>query len=118
TASVALAGLLAAQRAIGKPLTEHRVLFLGAGETLAEQLTDKELEEGRLYPPLSNIREVSVQMAVKVVEYVYAKGMAFRYPEPLDKNGFVRATAWNTDYDSFLPDTYDWPGVRFSPKIN
>lgn len=35
-------------------------------QTLAEQLTDKELEEGRLYPPLSNIREVSVQMAVKV----------------------------------------------------
>lgn len=32
TASVALAGLLAAQRAIGKPITEHRVLFLGAGE--------------------------------------------------------------------------------------
>lgn len=32
TASVALAGLLAAQRATGKPITEHRVLFLGAGE--------------------------------------------------------------------------------------
>lgn len=32
TASVALAGLLAAQRAVGKPLTEHSVLFLGAGE--------------------------------------------------------------------------------------
>uniref|UniRef100_A0AAQ5YPY0 Malic enzyme n=1 Tax=Amphiprion ocellaris TaxID=80972 RepID=A0AAQ5YPY0_AMPOC len=83
---------------------------------LEAQLTDKELAEGRLYPPLSNIREVSVQMAVKVMEYVYAKGMAFRYPEPLDKNGFVRATVWNTQYDSFLPDTYDWPGVNFSPK--
>lgn len=35
-------------------------------QTLSEQLTDKELEEGRLYPPLSNIREVSLQMAVKV----------------------------------------------------
>uniref|UniRef100_A0A3Q2QTQ2 Malic enzyme n=1 Tax=Fundulus heteroclitus TaxID=8078 RepID=A0A3Q2QTQ2_FUNHE len=93
-------------------------VFLEAAKTLAQQLTDKELEEGRLYPPLSNIREVSVQMAVKVVEYVYANGMAFRYPEPLDKNGFVRATWWNTDYDSFLPDTYDWPGVSFSPKIN
>lgn len=29
---MALAGLLAAQRAVGKPITEHRVLFLGAGE--------------------------------------------------------------------------------------
>lgn len=32
TASVALAGILAAQRAVGKPITEHKVLFLGAGE--------------------------------------------------------------------------------------
>lgn len=34
-------------------------------QALAEQLTDAELEKGRLYPPLSNIREVSMQMAVK-----------------------------------------------------
>lgn len=39
--------------------------FFHSSQTLAEQLTDKELEEGRLYPPLSSIREVSVQMAVK-----------------------------------------------------
>ncbi|ETE66379.1 NAD-dependent malic enzyme, mitochondrial [Ophiophagus hannah] len=32
TAAVALAGLLAAQKVIAKPLTEHRILFLGAGE--------------------------------------------------------------------------------------
>jgi len=32
TAAVALAGLLAAQRVVGKPITEHKVLFLGAGE--------------------------------------------------------------------------------------
>uniref|UniRef100_A0A673C3Z7 Malic enzyme n=1 Tax=Sphaeramia orbicularis TaxID=375764 RepID=A0A673C3Z7_9TELE len=105
---VALAVILSGVRHISD------TVFLEA--TLAEQLTDKELAEGRLYPPLSNIREVSVQMAIKVMEYVYAKGMAFRYPEPVDKNAFVRSTVWNTDYDSFLPDTYDWPGVCFSPQ--
>lgn len=41
-------------------------VFLSFCQTLADQLTDEELAEGRLYPPLSNIREVSVQMAVKV----------------------------------------------------
>uniref|UniRef100_A0A8C7ZD90 Malic enzyme n=1 Tax=Oryzias sinensis TaxID=183150 RepID=A0A8C7ZD90_9TELE len=87
-------------------------------EALAEQLTDEELAEGRLYPPLSNIREVSVQIAIKAMEYVYSKGMAFHYPEPMDKNGFIRATVWNTSYDSFLPDTYDWPGVSFKPKTD
>ncbi|XP_061134100.1 NAD-dependent malic enzyme, mitochondrial isoform X2 [Syngnathus typhle] len=107
---VALAVILSGVRHISD------TVFLEAAKTLADQLSDKELEEGRLYPPLSNIREVSLQMAVKVVEYVYAKGMAFRYPEPVDKNALVHATAWNTNYDSFLPDTYDWPGVSFSPQ--
>ncbi|KAJ8381019.1 hypothetical protein SKAU_G00017970 [Synaphobranchus kaupii] len=84
-------------------------IFLEAAKTLAGQLTDEELSQGRLYPPLSNIREVSIHMAVKVVEYVYARGMAFHYPEPLDKDTYVRSTLWDTHYDSFLPDVYDWP---------
>uniref|UniRef100_A0A8C9Y751 Malic enzyme n=1 Tax=Sander lucioperca TaxID=283035 RepID=A0A8C9Y751_SANLU len=109
---VALAVILSGVRHISD------TVFLEAAKTLAEQLTDKELEEGRLYPPLSNIREVSVRMAVKVVEFVYSNGMAFRYPEPVDKDSFVRSTMWDTQYDSFLPDTYDWPAVSFSPKTN
>lgn len=32
TAAVALSGLLAAQRVINKPVSEHKILFLGAGE--------------------------------------------------------------------------------------
>lgn len=35
-------------------------------QSLAEQVTDEELKEGRLYPPLSNIREVSIQISIKV----------------------------------------------------
>ncbi|XP_056888232.1 NAD-dependent malic enzyme, mitochondrial [Takifugu flavidus] len=107
---VALAVILSGVRHISD------TVFLEAAKALAEQLTDEELAKGRLYPPLSDIREVSIQMAIKLVEYVYLKGMAFYYPEPLDKEGSVRATVWNTDYDSFMPDTYDWPGVSFSPK--
>lgn len=106
---VALAVILSGVRHISD------TVFLEAAKTLAEQLTEEEMNQGRLYPPLSNIREVSVRMAIKVVEYVYAKGMAFRYPEPLDKDKFVRSTVWNTEYDSFLPDVYDWPGVTHKP---
>uniref|UniRef100_A0A8C7ZEK2 Malic enzyme n=1 Tax=Oryzias sinensis TaxID=183150 RepID=A0A8C7ZEK2_9TELE len=109
---VALAVILSGVRHISD------TVFLEAAKALAEQLTDEELAEGRLYPPLSNIREVSVQIAIKAMEYVYSKGMAFHYPEPMDKNGFIRATVWNTSYDSFLPDTYDWPGVSFKPKTD
>lgn len=32
TAAVALSGLLATQKVINKPVSEHKILFLGAGE--------------------------------------------------------------------------------------
>ncbi|XP_062873573.1 NAD-dependent malic enzyme, mitochondrial [Trichomycterus rosablanca] len=108
---VALAVILSGVRHISD------TVFLEAAKTLAEQLTDEELNQGRLYPPLSNIREVSLQMAVKVVEFLYSKGMAFRYPEPLDKEAYVRSIVWNTEYDSFLPDIYEWPGVSHNPIV-
>uniref|UniRef100_A0A8C7Q1N0 Malic enzyme n=1 Tax=Oncorhynchus mykiss TaxID=8022 RepID=A0A8C7Q1N0_ONCMY len=106
---VALAVILSGVRHISD------TVFLEAAKTLADQLTDEELAEGRLYPPLSNIREVSVQMAVKVVRFVYANNMAFRYPEPKDKDTFVRSTVWDINYDSFLPDIYEWKGMNPAP---
>ncbi|XP_064794397.1 NAD-dependent malic enzyme, mitochondrial [Oncorhynchus masou masou] len=106
---VALAVILSGVRHISD------TVFLEAAKTLADQLTDEELAEGRLYPPLSNIREVSVQMAVKVVRFVYANNMAFRYPEPKDKDNFVRSTVWDINYDSFLPDIYEWKGMNPAP---
>lgn len=35
-------------------------------QAIAELVTEKDLAEGRLYPPLNNIREVSIKLAVKV----------------------------------------------------
>ena len=67
------------------------------------------MSEGRVYPPLSDIREVSVKVAVKVAEYVYDSKMASYYPEPEDKDQFIRAMLYDYNYESFIPDMYDWP---------
>ncbi|XP_033891726.1 NAD-dependent malic enzyme, mitochondrial-like [Acipenser ruthenus] len=106
---VALAVILSGVRHISDQV------FLEAAKALAEQLTEEEMSQGRLYPPLSNIREVSIRIAVKVVEYVYAHGVAFHYPEPLHKEQFIRSKIWNIEYDSFLPDLYDWPESAAKP---
>uniref|UniRef100_A0A8D0LC10 Malic enzyme n=1 Tax=Sphenodon punctatus TaxID=8508 RepID=A0A8D0LC10_SPHPU len=100
---VALAVILSGIRHISDKV------FLEAAKALTEQLTDEELAHGRLYPPLSNIREVSLYIAVKVMEFMYANNMAFQYPEPADKNRFIRSKIWSNEYESFLPDLYDWP---------
>ncbi|XP_015705919.1 NAD-dependent malic enzyme, mitochondrial isoform X3 [Coturnix japonica] len=75
---VALAVILSSVRHIS-----DRV-FLEAAKALSDQLSQSDLEQGRLYPPLANIREVSISIAVKVMEFLYAHKMAFHYPEPID----------------------------------
>ena len=57
-------------------------VFLSAAEGLADMVTEDDLAVGRLYPPLDNIREISVQIAKKVAEEAYQTGTASTYPEP------------------------------------
>uniref|UniRef100_A0A672GSG2 Malic enzyme n=1 Tax=Salarias fasciatus TaxID=181472 RepID=A0A672GSG2_SALFA len=84
-------------------------VFLTTAEAIADMVTEEHLAEGRLYPPLSTIREVSFKIAVKLVNYAYKHDMASVYPEPKDKEAFVLSHIYSPDYDSFTLDTYTWP---------
>jgi malate dehydrogenase (oxaloacetate-decarboxylating)(NADP+) len=64
----------------------HRItdeMFLAAARTLADQVTDSDLELGRIFPPLSRIREVSALIAREVAAIAYRRGLTDR-EEPQD----------------------------------
>ncbi|GAA6080360.1 NADP-dependent malic enzyme [Tachysurus ichikawai] len=84
-------------------------IFLITAETIAELVTEKDLAEGRLYPPLTCIQDVSFKIAVRTVEYAYRHQMAMLQPEPTDKEALVRSHVYNTDYADFTTDSYRWP---------
>ncbi|XP_072899474.1 NADP-dependent malic enzyme-like [Hemitrygon akajei] len=84
-------------------------IFLIAAEIIAEIVTEKHLAEGRMYPPLSTIRDVSFKIATKIVDYAYKNNLAAWYPEPEDKEAFVHAHMYSPNYDSFVFDKYEWP---------
>ncbi|KAF2361748.1 Malic enzyme NAD-binding [Trinorchestia longiramus] len=88
-------------------------LFLMAAKALADMVTDKDLSSGRLYPPLSDIRKCSLQIATYIAEHAYKTGIASTYPEPKDKRAFIEKQAYDFDYDkiSAIPKTWDWPKV-------
>ena len=49
-------------------------MFLAAAHSLANLVTEEDLERGRVYPPLSRIREVSAKIAYDVATIVYDRG--------------------------------------------
>lgn len=56
-------------------------MFLVAAKTLAEMVSEADLASGAIYPPLANIRAVSISIAIAVAEVAYAKGLA-SVPKP------------------------------------
>lgn len=45
--------------------------FLNAASSLAELVTDRDLESGNVYPPLDDIKKCSLRIAVNLMEYAY-----------------------------------------------
>jgi malate dehydrogenase (oxaloacetate-decarboxylating)(NADP+) len=83
--------------------------FLKSAQGLARMVSEKDLEEGRVYPPLKDIFKVSTEIAVQITEYAYQAQVAAHYPEPPNKREFVMSQLYSTEYENFIPDFYDWP---------
>ncbi len=51
-------------------------MFLAAAHSLANQVTEEDLERGRIYPSLRMIRQVSARIAYDVAKIAYDRGLA------------------------------------------
>lgn len=72
-------------------------------------MTDTHFEQGRVLPPIEQLHELNTKIAVHLVEYAYKNKLANYYPEPRDKNYFVKSQQYRTNYTPVLPCEYDWP---------
>uniref|UniRef100_A0A8C0BCR8 Malic enzyme n=1 Tax=Buteo japonicus TaxID=224669 RepID=A0A8C0BCR8_9AVES len=84
-------------------------VFLTTAEVIAQQVSEENLQEGRLYPPLVTIQQVSLKIAVRIAEEAYRNNTASTYPQPKDLEAFIRSQVYSTDYSSFVADSYTWP---------
>ena len=90
-----------------KHITEH--MFLKCAQYLAEMVTEADLDRGLVYPPLKDIREDSIKLAARLAEYSYRSGIATYYPEPMDKDEFIRRHVYDYEYRNFMPKVYPFP---------
>jgi malate dehydrogenase (oxaloacetate-decarboxylating)(NADP+) len=76
-------------------------MFFAAAEALANEVSEADLEQGRIYPPLVAIRQVSAAIAVAVARVAYRRGLASQ-PEPEDLLAHVEAQMYVPSYRSYV----------------
>jgi len=75
-------------------------MFMAAARTLARQVTEADLAQGSLYPPLVQVRDVSAHIAAAVARVAYEQGLATN-PKPADLLAYVRSQMYDPHYASY-----------------
>jgi len=72
-------------------------MFLSAARMLANTVSKSDIESGTLYPPLKDIREVSVSIAAAVAKIAYENGIA-RNTQPDGLDACIRQRMYDPTY--------------------
>ena len=76
-------------------------MFLVAARVVASEVSEADLQYGRVYPPLPRIREVSLAVALAVAEVAYRDGLAAK-PRPDDLEEHLRSLMFEPEYRSYI----------------
>uniref|UniRef100_A0A6M2EIL9 Malic enzyme n=1 Tax=Populus davidiana TaxID=266767 RepID=A0A6M2EIL9_9ROSI len=79
----------------------HDDMLLAASEALAEQVKQENLDKVLIYPPFSNIRKISANIAAKVAAKAYELGLASRLPRPKDLVKYAESCMYSPLYRSY-----------------
>eukprot|EP00047_Mylnosiga_fluctuans_P018519 m.71926 g.71926 ORF g.71926 m.71926 type:complete len:613 (-) comp7657_c0_seq3:217-2055(-) len=87
--------------ASGAPRVPDRLFFEAAVE-LAKCVDDEALRQGKVFPPISNIREVSHAVAVAVAKAAQEDGLATITPDDGDWAAHIEDAMWEPSYPSLV----------------
>ena len=72
-------------------------MFLVAAQTLADLVSEDDLAAGSVYPPLADMRNISLKVATAVAERAYASELA-REPRPDDLERAIQESMYDSTY--------------------
>ncbi len=91
---------------MGTTLSEARTvtesMFLASAKALATRVAEQELEEGTLYPNLTQKRDISAAIVAAVWEVAWSEGNAAR-KVPDNPIQFVKDTMYFPYYSTYKP---------------
>ena len=83
-------------------------MFAAAARALAGLVGPADLEVGRVFPALSRIREVSLEIAVAVAEVAWNRGLTDR-PRPADPRSHVASMMYHPIYPIYAAGAESGP---------
>lgn len=76
-------------------------MFFTAAKTLASLVSENDLEHGRIYPPISTIKDVSAKIAEAVIEVAFAENLAqIKRPKNIAK--YVQDIMYEPVYPNYV----------------
>jgi len=75
-------------------------MFLAAARTLAGLVSEQDLAQGSIYPPLSDMRSVSAAIGTAVAQVAFDRGLA-GVPKPADVAAFVKSQMYEPTYPTY-----------------
>jgi malate dehydrogenase (oxaloacetate-decarboxylating)(NADP+) len=76
-------------------------MFLSAAQSLADLVTESDLEQGRIFPPLTEIRTISAHIAAVIWKNAAEKGIA-REPLPANVIDVIRRQMYEPVYQNHI----------------
>ncbi len=76
-------------------------MFFVAAKVLAQAVSADDLEQGRVFPPLPIIREVSAAIAAAVAEVAYQRDLATK-PKPDDLPAYIKSLMYEPKYQRYV----------------
>ena len=78
-------------------------MFLAAARTLAASVSREDLDRGAIFPALTMMRDVSVQVAAAVMEVAYTQDLA-TVPRPADLQTLAKSKMWEPEYPVYVKE--------------
>lgn len=77
-------------------------MFFAAAQALADQVSDADLQCGRVFPGQERLREVAAAVALRVAEVAFSQGLA-TCSRPADPGAAIKAMMYVPDYPPLPP---------------
>ena len=75
-------------------------MFMQSAKSLAELVTQADLDQGSLYPPLKTVRDVSSHIAAAIAKVAWDRGLT-KDPRPADILAFIKSKMYDPRYPDY-----------------